>query len=104
MYGGAGAETAATDAAVAATAGQVVTYQGRPAVTYFFAGSGGWTESVQNVCRGTLCAIDVTHHGVSPRIVSAVVVGSRGRTTVGGAQLQGALGPAGTDATFAIVP
>ncbi|MDQ6836138.1 MAG: SpoIID/LytB domain-containing protein, partial [Actinomycetota bacterium] len=33
MYGGLSAETPATDAAVAATRGQVVTYQGRPAVT-----------------------------------------------------------------------
>jgi stage II sporulation protein D len=53
MYGGVGAETPATDAAVAATRGQVVTYAGRPAVTYFFASSGGYTESVQNVWPGT---------------------------------------------------
>ena len=52
MYGGVSAETAATDAAVAATSGQVVTYDGRPAVTYFFASSGGHTESIQNVWTG----------------------------------------------------
>ncbi len=52
MYGGVGAETADTDAAVAATSGQVVTYNGQPAVTYFFASSGGYTESVQNVWSG----------------------------------------------------
>jgi stage II sporulation protein D len=52
MYGGVGAETAATDAAVAATTGQVVTYGGHPVVTYFFASSGGHTESIQNVWPG----------------------------------------------------
>ncbi|HYZ79773.1 MAG TPA: SpoIID/LytB domain-containing protein, partial [Solirubrobacteraceae bacterium] len=52
MYGGVHAETAATDAAVAATSGQVVTYDGKPVVTYFFASSGGHTESIQNVRAG----------------------------------------------------
>ena len=52
-YGGVGAETAPTDAAVTATAGQVVTYAGKPVVTYFFASSGGHTESVQNVWAGS---------------------------------------------------
>ena len=53
MYGGVAAETAATDAAVQTTAGQIVTYHGRPAVTYFFASSGGYTESIQNVWAGS---------------------------------------------------
>ncbi len=52
VYGGVGAETPPTDAAVAATKGQIVTYAGRPAATYFFASSGGYTESVQNVWPG----------------------------------------------------
>jgi len=52
VYGGVGAQTPATDAAVAATAGQVVTYNGRPAVTYFFASSGGYTQSVQDAWPG----------------------------------------------------
>jgi stage II sporulation protein D len=52
MYGGVGAETAATDAAVAATSGQVVTYDGNPAVTYFFSSSGGYTESIQDAWPG----------------------------------------------------
>ncbi|MGH2875256.1 MAG: SpoIID/LytB domain-containing protein [Solirubrobacteraceae bacterium] len=51
-YGGVAAETFATDAAVAATSGQVVTYGGRPAVTYFFSSSGGYTESVQDAWPG----------------------------------------------------
>ncbi len=41
-----------TDAAVAATAGQIVTYEGRPAITYFFASSGGRTENVEDVWPG----------------------------------------------------
>ncbi|MEO9024791.1 MAG: SpoIID/LytB domain-containing protein [Solirubrobacteraceae bacterium] len=52
MYGGVGAETPATDAAVARTRGQIVTYAGQPAVTYFFASSGGYTEDIQNVWPG----------------------------------------------------
>jgi stage II sporulation protein D len=52
MYEGIKAETPATDSAVAATSGQVVDYDGTPAVTYFFASSGGQTESVQNVFSG----------------------------------------------------
>jgi SpoIID/LytB domain protein len=47
VYQGAAAETPASNAAVAATAGQVVQYAGRPAITFFFASSGGMTESVQ---------------------------------------------------------
>src|SRR6202451_285118 len=52
MYGGVSAETPSTNAAVAATSGQIVTYDGQPAVTYFFASSGGHTESIQNVWAG----------------------------------------------------
>ena len=52
MYKGVAAETAATDAAVAATAGQIVTYNGAPAVTYFFASSGGYTENVEDAWPG----------------------------------------------------
>ncbi len=47
MYLGVRAQTAQTNAAVAATAGQIVTYNGQPAITYFFASSGGATEDVQ---------------------------------------------------------
>jgi SpoIID/LytB domain protein len=47
LYLGTKAQTAQTNAAVAATAGQVVTYAGQPAITYFFASSGGATEDVQ---------------------------------------------------------
>ncbi len=43
---------ASGNAAVAATRGQVVEYDGRPVTTYFFSSSGGETESVQNVFTG----------------------------------------------------
>jgi len=52
MYRGVAAETPATDAAVAATSGQIVTYNGAPAVTYFFASSGGYTENVEDAWPG----------------------------------------------------
>jgi SpoIID/LytB domain protein len=52
VYLGTKAQTAQTNAAVAATAGQVVTYAGQPAITYFFASSGGATEDVQNSFPG----------------------------------------------------
>jgi stage II sporulation protein D len=53
VYRGVAAQTPQTDAAVAATAGQIVTYQGRPAITYFFASSGGRTENVENSFLGS---------------------------------------------------
>lgn len=45
VYGGVRAETAATNAAVEATRGQVVTYNGKLASTLFHASSGGHTEN-----------------------------------------------------------
>jgi stage II sporulation protein D len=144
MYGGVKAETPSTDAAVAATSGQIVTYGGKPAVTYFFASSGGSTESIQNVwsgatpepwlrgvpdpydnvagnpyhswgmqmslaaaarrlgrlVKGSLIGIAVTRHGVSPRIVQAQIVGTRGTSTATGTQLQGIFGLDDTWAAF----
>ncbi|HUS21198.1 MAG TPA: SpoIID/LytB domain-containing protein [Aeromicrobium sp.] len=44
VYGGASAETATTDAAVTATAAQILTYQGLPAFTQFSASTGGYTD------------------------------------------------------------
>jgi stage II sporulation protein D len=52
MYEGVTAETPSTNAAVSATRGLVVDYDNAPVVTYFFASSGGQTESVQNVWSG----------------------------------------------------
>jgi stage II sporulation protein D len=53
VYGGVSAETPSTDAAVAATADELVTYGGKPVVTYFFSTSGGRTEDVENTTLGT---------------------------------------------------
>jgi stage II sporulation protein D len=53
VYRGVAARTPQTDAAVAATAGQIVTYAGNPAITYFFASSGGRTEDVENSFIGS---------------------------------------------------
>ena len=53
MYRGVAAETASTNAAVAATRGQIVTYHGTPAITYFSASSGGWTESIEDAWPGS---------------------------------------------------
>ena len=147
VYSGVGAETGATDAAVAATAGQIVTYAGRPAVTYFFSSSGGHTESIQDawpgataepwlrgvpdpydgvagdpyhswslqlslssaaarlrgLVRGSLLGITVARHGTSARIMTARVVGTRGQTTVTGAQLQGLFGLDSTLAAFTTI-
>jgi stage II sporulation protein D len=53
VYLGVAAETATTNAAVAATAGQIVLYAGRPATTFFFASSGGMTENIENAFLGS---------------------------------------------------
>jgi stage II sporulation protein D len=53
VYEGLESETAATNAAVAATHDQVVMYGGKVAETFFSACSGGYTESVQNVFFGS---------------------------------------------------
>jgi SpoIID/LytB domain protein len=147
MYRGVSAETPATDAAVAATAGQIVTYQGAPVVTYFFSSSGGHTENIEDawpgasaspwlrgvddpydgaggdpyhhwsrqlsltaaakrlgrLVKGKLVGIRVTKRGASPRIMAAQVIGTRGNTTVSGAQLQGAFGLLSTWASFTAI-
>jgi stage II sporulation protein D len=48
VYGGARAETTRTNQAVADTALQVVTYQGKIAQTFYFSTSGGYTEHNEN--------------------------------------------------------
>jgi stage II sporulation protein D len=135
VYRGVNGETSSTNAAVAATAGDVVKYQGRVAVTYFFSTSGGQTENVENVFYGgtpkpylkgvpdptdaaaprhrwtftytrkqiesklrgylgggKLRAITIRQLGVSPRIVAADVVSTRGSAHVTGTNLRQALG------------
>ena len=146
VYEGVAAETPATDAAVAATHGEVVTYGGRPVATYFFSTSGGRTENVENsflgaqpepwlrsvddpydstspkhrwgplrftraqaarklkgLVKGSFRAIDVTRRGVSPRVVRAVVIGTRGTTSVTGPALRKRFGLFDTWATFTTI-
>jgi len=141
VYRGVAAQTPQTDAAVAATAGQIVTYGGRPAITYFFASSGGRTENVENAfpgsepqpwlrgvvdqyergdqhtwktalsfasaaaklrgfVRGSFKGIEVLKRGYSPRIISAYVLGSGGRTAISGNELASRLGLYSTWAYF----
>jgi stage II sporulation protein D len=143
VYGGVAAETPSTNAAVTATRGQVVTYDGNPVVTFFFSTSGGRTENVENtnvgagpqpwlksvsdpyddvspkhrwkptkltlsaaaaklggLVKGRFKGIEVTKRGRSPRIVSADIVGSGGRTQVDGATLRARLGLLDTWAYF----
>jgi SpoIID/LytB domain protein len=134
VYQGADGEAASSNAAVDATAGQVLRYQGKVATTYFFSTSGGETEDVQNVfygaqpepyltgvddpydnisprhrwnfrlttssldhrlgslVKGKLRGVKIVQRGVSPRVVWASVVGSRGSVKVRGATLRSRLG------------
>jgi stage II sporulation protein D len=143
VYRGVAAETASTNAAVSATAGQIVLYAGKPATTYFFASSGGMTENIEDsfvgaapqpwlrgvvdpyedhaaaswklslsfhaaaarlrgIVQGSFRGIEVLTRGVSPRIVAAEVLGSRGVTPISGPQLAGALGLSSTWAYFSV--
>src|SRR5215218_2774140 len=52
VYGGVAAEKPTTNAAVDATAGQVLLFDGKVATTFFFSTSGGRTASVQDVWAG----------------------------------------------------
>jgi stage II sporulation protein D len=49
VYGGYDAETTASNLAVNATRGQVITYDGKLIISYFHANSGGYTEDARNV-------------------------------------------------------
>ena len=52
MYGGVRAETAATDAAVGVTSGQVLAWGGRVATTFYSSSSGGRTAAIEDVWPG----------------------------------------------------
>jgi stage II sporulation protein D len=52
VYGGIAAEKPTTNAAVDATAGQVLFYNGKVATTFFFSTSGGRTANVEDAWRG----------------------------------------------------
>ncbi len=72
VYNGVAGERASTDAAVRATDREVVTYGGRPVVTYFFSTSGGHTEDVEHAFLGSrpqpwLRGVEDPYDSVSPR-------------------------------------
>jgi SpoIID/LytB domain protein len=136
------AETASTNAAVAATAGQIALYNGKPATTYFYASSGGMTENIEDsflgapaepwlvavpdayettasewkrnltfpaaaarlrgLVKGSFRGVEVLTRGVSPRIVAAEVLGTRGATRVSGPELAARLGLTSTWAFFSV--
>jgi stage II sporulation protein D len=54
VYRGVAAEGVRSNAAVSGTAGNILTYGGAPAVTYYFSTSGGHTESIQYSFVGSL--------------------------------------------------
>jgi stage II sporulation protein D len=132
VYRGVTGESVRSDAAVSDTAGRIVTYDGVPAVTYYFSTSGGHTENVEFSFVGSLSKpwlvgvpdpydtqspyhrwqvsfsasrldralgapgafrrLKVLQRGVSPRVVRARVIGTRGSRTVTGPQVRSALG------------
>jgi stage II sporulation protein D len=72
VYRGLDGERPRTSGAVRATAGQVLRYQGRTAVTYFFSSSGGRTENVENVFPASrpfayLRSVEDPYDGAAPR-------------------------------------
>jgi stage II sporulation protein D len=79
VYGGVAYETARTNAAVAATAGKVLTWDGHVATTYFFSTSGGRTADVHEVWPKAppvpyLRSVDDPYDGASPHHVWGPVV------------------------------
>lgn len=72
MYRGVVSETAATNAAVRRTAGQIVSYGGQPATTFYFSTSGGRTENIENSFIGAppqpwLKSMDDPYDAISPK-------------------------------------
>jgi stage II sporulation protein D len=140
VYRGITGESVRSDAAVRATAGRIVTYNGVAAVTYYFSTSGGYTENVEFSFVGALSKpwlvgvpdpydtyspyhrwkvresaagldralgapgsfkrVKVLERGVSPRVVRARVIGSKGSVTLSGPTIRSRLGLRDTWFTF----
>ena len=71
VYRGIAAESPASSAAVTATAGQVVLYQGQPIVTYFSSSTGGRSANVEEGITGAapepyLVSVDDPYDTISP--------------------------------------
>src|SRR5438034_159245 len=69
VYLGIEHEKPSTNAAVAATAGQVVLYEGEVAKTYFFSTSGGRTASAQDVTYGGKAKLTGVARGVTTAVL-----------------------------------
>jgi stage II sporulation protein D len=72
VYNGINGETATTDAAVVGTQNEVVVFNGKPIVTYYFSTSGGRTENIENSFIGAepepyLVSVDDPFDAASPR-------------------------------------
>jgi stage II sporulation protein D len=140
VYRGVTGESVRSDAAVRGTAGRIVTYDGTPAVTYYFSTSGGYTENIEFSFVGALSkpwlvgvpdpydtyspyhrwkvnesaaaldralgapgkfkSVKVLKRGVSPRVVRARVIGTRGSVTLTGPTIRSRLGLRDTWFTF----
>src|SRR3954462_14478588 len=132
MYRGVTGESLRSDAAVRATDGRIVTYNGVPAVTYYFSTSGGYTEDIEFSFVGSLSKpwlvgvpdpydtyspyhrwqvrestasldralgapgkfkrVKVLKRGVSPRVVKARVIGTKGSRVLSGPSIRTKLG------------
>jgi len=69
MYGGVRAEKSSTNRAVAATGGEIVTWRGQPARTYYSSTSGGRTESGRDAwgySRPYLASVADPYDAISP--------------------------------------
>jgi stage II sporulation protein D len=70
VYGGVAAEHPETNAAVKATSGQVLTYGGKVATTYFFSTSGGRTAAIDDVWKAQpvpyLVSVPDPYDSISP--------------------------------------
>src|ERR687890_505748 len=140
VYRGVTGESVRSDAAVRDTSGRIVTYDGTPAVTYYFSTSGGQTENIEFSFVGALSKpwlvsmpdpydtqspyhrwqvnttaasldralgapgafkqVKVVKRGVSPRVVRARIVGSKGSTVLSGPTIRSRLGLRDTWFTF----
>jgi stage II sporulation protein D len=60
-------------------------------------------RKLRSLVKGRLIGIKVVRHGSSPRVLTAQVVGTKGRTTVSGTELQRAFGLLTTYAAFTTI-
>jgi len=72
VYRGVLGEASRSSRAVRETAGRILTYRGRPAVTYYFSTSGGRTENVElsflrSAPKPWLTSVEDPYDGISPR-------------------------------------